>query len=73
MRKEFEIARTHGTLVIPVGVSGYMSAKLWKDLIDHFDDYFSDRSTFDWYIRLGNPDAAPADWIDAILMIASHA
>jgi hypothetical protein len=73
MRKEFEIARTHGTLVIPVGVSGYISAELWTDLIDRYDQYFADRSTFDWYLRLGNPDAGPADWIDAILQIASHA
>jgi hypothetical protein len=73
MRKEFEIARTQGTLVIPVGVSGYISAELWQDLIDQYDEYFTDRSTFDWYLQLGNPDAGPADWIDAILRIASHA
>lgn len=72
MRKEFEIARSHGTLVIPVGVSGYISAELWKDLIDQYDEYFPDRSTFDWYLRLGNPEAGPADWIDAILQIANH-
>jgi Sir2- and TIR-associating SLOG family len=71
MRKEFEIARTHGILVIPVGVSGYISAELWKDLVDHYDDYFNDRTTFEWYLRLGNPDAGPAEWIDAILQIAN--
>jgi hypothetical protein len=73
MRKEFEIARRHGTLVIPVGVSGYISEALWNELIEQYDDYFTDRSTFDWYLRLGDHAAGPADWIDAILQIASHA
>jgi hypothetical protein len=73
MRKEFEIARTHGAVVIPVGISGYISEELWKELIDQYDDYFTDRSTFDWYLRLGDHAAGPADWIDAIVQIASHA
>jgi hypothetical protein len=73
MRKEFEIARANGTLIIPVGVSGYISAELWKDLVDHYDEYFTDRSALDWYALLGNPTARMSDWIDAILKIASRA
>lgn len=71
MRKEFEIAKTHGTLLIPVGASGYMSAALWQDLADHYDDYFTDRSTYPWFERLGDSTTGPDELIDAILRITT--
>ena len=71
MRQEFEIARSHGIRIIPVGVSGYVSAALWKDLVDHYDDYFPDLRLFDSYLHLGDPDAGQAAWIDAVLRIAN--
>lgn len=72
MWKEFGIARSHGTLIIPVGISGYISAAIWNDLIDRFDLYFADRSMFDQYLRLGDPEAGQSGWIDAVLRIANH-
>lgn len=71
MRIELEIARANGILIIPVGVSGYISAEIWKDIVDHFDVYFNDRNLFDDYNRLGNPDTGQEEWIDAILRIAN--
>ena len=70
MRKEFEIARSHKALLIPVGVSGYISEQLWKDIVERYDDYFDNREKYEWYERLGNPEARPAELIDAILQIA---
>ena len=70
MRKEFEIARSHNALLIPVGASGYISEQLWKDVVERFDDYFDNREKFELYERLGNPAAQPAELIDAILQIA---
>jgi len=73
MRAEYEIARSNGMRIIPVGVSGYISAALWNEVVDHYDDYVSDRSIFDSYLRLGDPGAGQAAWIDAILEIADSA
>ncbi len=70
MKKEFDIARSHQALLIPVGASGYISEQLWKDLLDRYDDYFDSREKFSWYQRLGDPDARPDQLIDAILQIA---
>jgi hypothetical protein len=71
MRKEFEIAKTYGALLIPVGASGYMSAALWQELAGNYDDYFSDRSTYPWFERLGDPATGPDELIDAILRITT--
>src|ERR1700730_6683788 len=73
MRKEYEIARSQGIRVIPVGVSGYISAAIWKDVVDHFDDYFADRSNFDSFLCLGNAESGQQAWIDAVLQIANAA
>jgi hypothetical protein len=70
MKKEFEIARSHNALLIPVGASGYISEQLWKDIVERYDDYFDNREKYEWYERLGNPEARPAELIEAILRIA---
>ena len=70
MKAEFEIARSHQALLIPVGASGYISEQLWKNLLDQYDDYFDSREKFSWYERLGDPAASPDQLIDAILQIA---
>jgi hypothetical protein len=70
MREEFEIAKSYKALLIPVGASGYISEKLWKDIVAHYDEYFDSRDKFEWYECLGNPAARPGELIDAILQIA---
>ncbi|WP_431217696.1 hypothetical protein ACQ86N_32980 [Puia sp. P3] len=70
MEKEFEIARSHDVLLIPVGASGYMSERLWKHLVGQYDDYFENREKFDWYQKLGNPQTQPDELIETILRIA---
>ncbi|HEY4061099.1 MAG TPA: hypothetical protein VGM30_04325 [Puia sp.] len=69
MLKEFEIARSHQALLIPVGASGYTSEKLWKHIIEKYDDYFGTREKFGLYEQLGNPCAGPEHLIDVILQI----
>src|SRR6202000_2813530 len=34
MKKEFEIARSHKALLIPVGASGYVSQGLWRNILE---------------------------------------
>jgi len=73
MLKEFEIAKSHRALLIPVGASGYASEKLWKILLEKYDDYFDNREKFSLFERLGQPcnkEQDVTDLIDAILQIA---
>jgi hypothetical protein len=73
MWKEFEIARSHQALLIPVGASGYASEKLWKNVVEHYDDYFEDRKKFSLFERLGRPCNESRDvdeLINVILQIA---
>jgi hypothetical protein len=71
MLKEFQIARSHQALLIPVGASGYTSEKLWKNIVEQYDDYFENREHFGLYEQLGDPGTEPEDLIDVILQIAT--
>jgi hypothetical protein len=71
MIKEFEIARYRKARLIAVGASGYVSAKLWRDVVNSYDEYFDSRENFGLYKRLGDPDAPPKELIDTILEIAA--
>lgn len=70
MWKEFEIARANNALLIPVGASGYMSKKIWENVIGSFDDYFETREKFESYRQLGDPSLCPEQLINVILRIA---
>lgn len=70
METEFEIARSHNALLIPVGASGYMSERLWRQLLGKYDDYFDNREKYHWYQKLGSPEARPGELIETILRIA---
>jgi hypothetical protein len=68
---EFEMAKSNNALLIPVGVSGYASEKLWKRVVQEYDDYFETREKYSLYEQLGNPYIAPEKLIDLIVRIAS--
>jgi Sir2- and TIR-associating SLOG family/SIR2-like domain len=38
MREEFAIAKKKGLFLLPVGATGYMAEKLWKEVIAFFDE-----------------------------------
>lgn len=40
VRREFEIAKELGLMLIPVGATGYMAQELWKELTDNFSSYY---------------------------------
>jgi len=69
--EEFEIARSNKAMLIPVGASGYVAEKLWKRVVEEYDDYFETRDKFDLVEQLGNPSTAPETLIDLIIRIAS--
>jgi hypothetical protein len=71
MIKQFEIARSRKARLIAVGASGYVSAKLWRDVVNSYDEYFETREQFGLYERLGDSAMPPAALIDTILSIAA--
>ena len=71
MIREFEIARSRKARLIPVGASGYVSAKLWRDVVNSYDEYFETREKFGLYERLGDMAAPPQQLIDTIVEIAA--
>jgi|GEM_PF-1179971 len=72
MIQEFQIAHSHGVLLIPVGASGYVSERLWADVIARFDEYFDSREKFELYLALGAPNTRNDRLIDLILQIANQ-
>jgi hypothetical protein len=69
--KEFEIARSHKLVLIPVGASGYASEKLWKRVIENYDDHFGTREKFDLFEQLGDPSTDPETLIDLVIRAAN--
>ncbi len=40
VRREFEIAKEKGLLLIPIGATGFMAKELWEELIANFGTYY---------------------------------
>lgn len=40
VRREFEIAKEKGLLLIPIGATGYVAKDLWQDIKDNFNTYY---------------------------------
>lgn len=40
VRREFEIAKANGLLLIPIGATGYMAQELWQEITDNFDAFY---------------------------------
>jgi len=68
--EEFRIACKHKALLIPVGASGYVSQKIWEEMMEHFDDYSDTRESYDLYRQLGRQDLHPLELIEIVIQIA---
>jgi hypothetical protein len=71
MWKEFEIASSNNSLLIPVGASGYASEKLWKKVLEKYDEYFENREKYSLFEQLGDPSINAQELIDLIIRIAN--
>jgi hypothetical protein len=40
VRREFEIAKANGLLLIPIGATGFTARELWQEIIDDFESYY---------------------------------
>lgn len=45
VRREFEIAKDRGLLVIPIGATGFVAKELWRDVADNFGTYYPAHAT----------------------------
>lgn len=41
---EYEIAKKYGSLVVPIGCTGYVAKEIWKDVAANFEKFYSRRS-----------------------------
>lgn len=70
VRKEFEIAKSQGCLLIPVGMTGYMSKELWEEVMQNFDDYYPDHKNIkDDFQKLGDISLPQKDILTIISKI----
>jgi NAD-dependent SIR2 family protein deacetylase len=71
MREEFEIAVANGLFIIPVGITGSISADLWDDVIQAFDEskYENGKKITPLLYELGSPDTDLAHAHDIILSL----
>ena len=68
MREEYEIAKSLGVKVIPVGATGSISKKFWEELMQDFDTLYPDNSDLKKIItELGNYTVDDGKLIDLII------
>jgi len=72
MMEEFQIASSNKAVLIPVGASGYVSERLWQEMMARFDEYVDSREKFELYEELGAPYTRHDRLIDIIIQIAQN-
>lgn len=73
MREEFDIAIANGLFVIPVGITGSISAELWQEVINTYDEskYQQGKKITPLLHKLGSPNTDLAHAHDVILSLLS--
>lgn len=70
VRREFEIAKSKGLILIPVGATGYISQELYLEIERSSIDFYGDN---EWILpvikKLSNKDIKPSDIITEILSL----
>jgi hypothetical protein len=71
---EFDLAKTKGLYLIPVGSSGSLAKELWSEVMGQFDTYFpNDAKTIrPWMEALGKTVENPRDLLDPLLKLITH-
>jgi hypothetical protein len=69
MRKEFEIAKSMGLNVIPVGATGFQARVLWEEVMNDFSRYYSDEQVFKPLFEILGNSLIPHEIISTILKI----
>lgn len=69
MRAEFELAKSKGLFLIPIGASGSMAEELWKEVNVDFDSFFpnSSKKARELLAKLGEPTDKPETLLGPVL------
>ena len=69
MRSEFELAKTRGLYVVPIGASGSMAQELWNEVMDDLDTFYPGASVEvkDALMKLGGPTNNPNSLISIVI------
>jgi hypothetical protein len=73
VRREFEIAKEKGLLLIPIGATGFMAKDLWQELIANFGTYYPAHATLRPLFESLGDGADPKKLIDTVIEIISKA
>jgi hypothetical protein len=69
VRREFELARELGVMVVPVGSLGYMARELWSEVDRSFSSFYPEASStlHELFKKLGESVESPSQLIQPIL------
>ena len=71
MREEFEIAKTKGMFLLPIGATGYVANTLWQEIKNDFDTLYPtvDPTIKDKFMVLGDETKTPGEILNTIFFI----
>lgn len=69
VRAEFEIARTLGAYVVPIGATGSVAGELWRQVRNDFSDYFPLKAPKRPFDVLGSAKASNTEILDALFAL----
>jgi len=63
VRREFEISREQGVLVVPLGSTGYVAKELWEEVQADYKSYMGSEENIDIFKELGDDTKSPEELI----------
>lgn len=69
VRREFEIAREKGLIVLPLGATGYIATELWAETLKRSADFLKENNLTELYEKLGASTDDPEGLIEPVLQI----
>lgn len=74
MREEFEMAKSKGLNLIPLGFTGYMAEELWNEINENFEKYYPGAK--DEFIAafqlIGNKELSVDEYLNAIKILLNN-
>jgi hypothetical protein len=71
MKEEFEIAKSKGMFLLPIGATGYTAKALWEEVKNEFNTLYPgiDPTIKDKFMILGDETKVPGEILDTVLVI----
>lgn len=67
--EEFEIAKSLGKTIIPIGVTGFAARKIWDEVAENLDTHYSGQVSAEKFSQLNNPDLENEQILEAVFEI----